>query len=217
MRRKIVRAIERYHDQHDQWPTLREIGAAIGVSAVSHVRHHALMLAKQGIVTYVPGVSRGVALARAHEPPLRIVRPGIRILGRIAAGTPLDLYETGEEEMVDVGRDMLGSAPPEDVFALRVAGDSMIEDGILNGDLVLVRRGPDAPRGAIAVVVERSANGGQGAATLKRIYKEDDEVRLQPANATHTPIHVEAEAWDREWEVQGTLLGVCRRYDAILR
>jgi repressor LexA len=212
MRRRIVRAIERYHDQHDQWPTLREIGAAIGVTSTSHVRHHALMLAKQGIVTYVPGVSRGVALARAHEPSRRDARPGIRVLGRIAAGTPLALYETGEDETVDVGRDMLGSAPPEEVFALHVAGDSMIEDGILNRDLVLVRRGPNAPRGAIAVVVERNANGGRGAATLKRIYKEADEVRLQPANAAHTPIYVDAEAWDREWEVQGTLLGVCRRY-----
>ncbi len=62
-------------------------------------------------------------------------------------------------------------------------------------------------------MVERSANGGLGAATLKRIFKEDDQIRLQPANATHTPRYITPAEWDRDWMVQGTLLGVYRRYD----
>jgi len=213
MRRKILRAIERHHRRHDQWPTYREIGEAVGIEAPSHVWYHIGVLVKQGYLIHVPGISRGVALAGSRAIDERAHGAGMRILGRIAAGAPLDLFETGEEEVVDLERHALAGASGEEVFALRVVGDSMVEDGILNGDLVLVRSGKNALNGAIAVVVERSANGGLGAATLKRIFKESDQVRLQPANATHTPRYITPADWDRDWMVQGTLLGVYRRYD----
>jgi repressor LexA len=213
MRRKIVRAIERYHHRHNQWPTYREIGEAVGIEAPSHVLYHVGVLVKQGYLTHVPGISRGVALAGSRTVDEQAHEAGVRLLGRIAAGAPLDLFEAGEEEVVDLGRDVLAGAPREEVYALRVVGDSMIEDGILNGDLVLVRWGENALNGRIAVVVERSANGGLGAATLKRIFKEDDQVRLQPANAAYAPQFVASADWDREWMVRGTLLGVYRRYD----
>src|SRR5262249_32984841 len=128
MRRKILRAIERYHRSHNQWPTYREIGEAIGIEAPSHVLYHVGVLVKQGYLTHMPGISRGVALVGSHVADEPAQGAGVRLLGRIAAGAPLDLFETGEEEVVDPGRDVLAGASREEVYALRVVGDSMIED-----------------------------------------------------------------------------------------
>lgn len=213
MRRKILRAIERHHRRLDQWPTYREIGAAVGVESTSHVAHHVAMLVKQGYLTHEPGISRGVALAGARAMASHERWACVRILGRIAAGAPLDLFETGEAELLDIGGAALAGSPAAEVYALRVVGDSMIEDGILSDDLVLVREGSSVTNGAIAVAVERSANGGQGAATVKRVSVAGDRVLLQPANAAYSTREIGAEDWDRDWMVQGTVIGVYRSFD----
>lgn len=212
LRQRIVQVIKRYHRQHDQWPTYREIGALVGIESTSHIAHHVAMLVKQGILTHQPGISRGIALARAADAHDPAPHSDVPILGRIAAGAPLDLFETGEPELLDLG-DTADGPGGGDVFALRVVGDSMIGDGILDGDYVLVRRGKSAANGAIAVVVERRTNGGRGAATLKRFFNDETSVRLQPANPAHEPIIIGRTDWDRDWEVQGTAVGVYRRMD----
>jgi repressor LexA len=142
---------------------------------------------------------------------------GLRIRGMIAAGNPLDLFDEGEEETLEL--DTLASAlpgkrPPHEraVYALRVRGDSMVDDGILDGDYVLIAPSPAVIHATIAVAVHDSANGERGAATLKWVFVYEDEVHLRPANAAYATRVVPREEWDREWRVQGTLVGVYRRY-----
>ena len=89
----------------------------------------------------------------------------------------------------------------------------MVEDGILDGDFVLIAPSPVA-QGTIAVAVHHSANGGRGEATLKWVYVYEDEVHLRPANPAYDTRVIAREDWDREWSVQGKLIGVYRRYEA---
>jgi repressor LexA len=142
---------------------------------------------------------------------------GVRLLGTIAAGLPLDLFDEGTEELLEV--DELTKAIPHtgapthgDIYALQVQGDSMVEDGILDGDYVLIVVGPTVAQGAIAVAVHDSANGGRGETTLKRVYVHEDEVHLQPANPAYPVRVISREEWVGEWRVQGTVVGSYRRY-----
>src|SRR5262249_19574292 len=114
---------------------------------------------------------------------------------------------------VSTGHSGHGLSHQRDTYALRVRGDSMVEDGILDGDYVLIARSPVA-QGTIAVAVHHSANGGRGAATLKWVYVYEDEVHLRPANPAYATRVIPREDWDREWSVQGKLVGVYRRYEA---
>ena len=114
------------------------------------------------------------------------------------------------------------SAPPgipvrwpsslKEIYALRVRGQSMIEDGILDGDYVLIAPAQTVVNGTIAVALHRAGIGDRGAATLKRVFIEDDGVLLQPANPAFAPRRISSEEWDDEWEVQGRVVAVYRRY-----
>jgi SOS-response transcriptional repressor LexA len=88
----------------------------------------------------------------------------------------------------------------------------MVDDGILDGDYVLIAYGPTIAHGAIAVAVHDSANGGRGETTLKHVYVYEDEVHLQPANPAHHERVISREEWQGEWRVQGTVVGSYRRY-----
>jgi repressor LexA len=210
LRAQILSAIEDYWRTHSCPPTIREIGAAVQVTSTGHVAYHVGILEEQGLVRREPGRSRGV----------RSTRPvGLRVLGTIAAGEPLDQFDAGETELLDFGEiaPALTAAPvagasEREMYALRVRGTSMIGDGILDGDYVLIAPSPTALNGTIAVVVHKTANGGRGAATLKHVFRRDEGVLLQPANPTLDPWFVPAEEWDREWLVQGTVVAVHRQY-----
>jgi repressor LexA len=157
-----------------------------------------------------PGV-RGIFLAQPFGLPIR---------GTIAAGVPLDLFGDGEQELLEFGD--LMSAPHgilagwpsslKDLYALRVQGQSMIEDGILDGDYVHIDPAKTVVNGTIAVALHRAGNAEHGAATLKRVFFEDEEVLLQPANPTFAPRRISSEEWDHEWEVQGRVVAVYRQY-----
>jgi len=139
------------------------------------------------------------------------------MLGPIAAGAPLDVFDSGDVELLEV--DALNPAltgkrrsSQRDAFALRVRGDSMTEDGILDGDCAIIAAGPTVAQGAIAVALHLRANGGRGEVTLKHVFVETDAVRLQPANPAFRARTIPREEWDREWRVQGALVEVRRRY-----
>jgi repressor LexA len=207
LRLRILQAVEDIWRTEGCSPTIREIGAAVGIRAPSHIAYHVDALVEQGLLRRLTG-SRGLV-------PTRPV--GLRIRGTIAAGNPLDLFDEGEEETLEL--DALASALPgkrplheRAVYALRVRGDSMVDDGILDGDYVLIAPSPAVIHATIAVAVHDSANGGRGAATLKWVFVYEDEVHLRPANAAYATRVVPREEWDREWRVQGTLVGVYRRY-----
>jgi repressor LexA len=231
----VLRAIEAYVQSHDRPPTLRDIVRDAHIKSLGQVVPLLKTLEQRGYLTRDPKVSRGIHLTGKTQQLLSSLEPdperrdvprdmkrgpGVPILGTIAAGEPLDLFEASEVEALDVGRDVRPGDPS--VFALRVRGDSMIEDGILDGDFVLVRPGPTAPPEALVVAVHLLAGGGsdRGAATLKRLRFQKDRrtervlaVLLCPANASLQPIAIPTEEWDREWQVQGMVTAVHRRYD----
>jgi repressor LexA len=193
---RIVCAVEAYWQMHRRSVTVREIGALVGLSSTGNVAYHVDALVDQERLRRLPG-SRGLLPARST---------GVRIMGRIAAGLPIDMFDEGATEVLEVEeftQAFPGSGPPTygNIYALLVQGDSMVEDGILDGDFVL-----------IAVAVHDSANGGRGETTLKRGYIREDEVHLQPANLAYPVRVIARDEWDREWAVQGAVVGSYRRY-----
>jgi repressor LexA len=208
VRVRILHTVEEGWRTDGRSPSYREIRATTGLRALSHVKYHVDALVAEGLLRRLPG-SRGLLPVRAS---------GLPILGTIAAGDPLDLFEEGEYEMLRLPDQPSafsghGLSHQRDTFALRVRGDSMMEDGILDGDYVLIAPSP-VVQGTIAVAVHHTANGGRGAATLKWVYVYEDEVHLRPANPAYDTRVIAREDWDREWSVQGKLVGVYRRYEA---
>lgn len=231
---EVLYAIETYIARHDRPPTVREIAEDTGIRSLGHVAYLLKMLERHGHIIREHGVSRGIQLRRPVRRPTQEVL-GVPILGTIAAGVPLDLFEQAEPpEVLDLaahahvhdsadggayGHKSVHTEHGE--FALRVRGNSMIEDGILDGDYVLVRPGNAASEGAVVVAVHLLGDGAgeRGAATLKRLHFQTDErhgrrcirqVLLCPANAALRPIKVSVEDWEREWQVQGTVTAIYR-------
>jgi len=208
VRVRILRTVEDGWRTAGRSPSYREIRLATGLHSLAHVKYHVDALVEQGLLHRQPG-SRGLL-------PVRV--SGVPILGTIAAGDPLDLFEEGEFEMLRLPDQPsvssgYGLAHQRDTYALRVRGDSMMEDGILDGDYVLIAPSP-VVQGTIAVAVHHSANGGRGEATLKWVFIYEDEVHLRPANPAYATRVIARDEWDQEWSVQGKLVGVYRRYEA---
>lgn len=197
--RDIVAFFTQYVQTQGISPTLEEIADRFGVSKVT-VFGHIEELERKGVIRRrEKGASRALELVeddprRAGMPPSPA--PQLAILGRIAAGAPIEELE--DRETLDLG-DLVPSGA--EVFALRVCGDSMIEDAIADGDIVLVERRETARNGETVVAVLP-----EGDVTLKRFYREKGHVRLQPANAALHPILVD------DVQIRGVVVGVIRRY-----
>src|SRR5438270_8775294 len=200
--KNILSYIEEYVDERGYPPSIREIGDRVGISSTSVVDYNLRVLEREGRIRRDREVSRGLELVgggrgqRQSQP--RVVR--IPVVGRIAAGLPIEAVEDPDEYVeLPVG------AVPGDCFALRVRGTSMIEDHIDDGDLVVVRPQPSVENGeiAVAIVNDTTENGG---ATLKRLYREGDTVRLQPRNPAMQPILVPAD----QVEVRGKVVKLLR-------
>lgn len=200
--KSILKYIEAYLDERGYPPSIREIGDRVGISSTSVVDYNLKLLERAGYIRRDREVSRGLELMgapRAHRQAApRLVR--IPVVGRIAAGLPIEAIE----DPSDVVELPVGSVP-DDCFALRVQGTSMIEDHIDDGDLVLVRPQPSVDNGdiAVAIVSDSTENGG---ATLKRFYREGNTVRLQPRNPAMQPILVPAD----QVEVRGKVVKLLR-------
>lgn len=180
-------------------PTNREIGHALSMRSTGHVAHHLEALEKKGMITLIRGKSRGI---RVDEKYIN----GLRLVGAIAAGSPLEYYSDTEQTPIDLNSAMSGRS-----YALEVRGNSMIEDHITSGDLVLIDPDATIDNGDIVVATRLDSETDATAATLKRIYRENEHVRLQPANSEMAPIIVPAEEWNREWQTQGKVVAVHRR------
>ncbi len=175
-------------------PTVREIGLQFQIKSPNGVMCHLKALQKKGLIHREPNMSRAIQLL---DDPTSAPQPtGIKLLGRIAAGPMSEAIEQADEELELA--DWQGAA---DKFALRVNGNSMIDEHITDGDFVVIRRQETARDGQIVAVRDE-----EGEATLKRIYREKNRVRLEPANKTMKPIFR-----DRV-EVLGVLVGVVRKY-----
>jgi repressor LexA len=181
-------------------PTLREIGEHMGIRSTNGVNDHLKALERKGYLVREELKSRALRPVDYERPSEKAVIP---ILGRVAAGQPI----TAQEEVLDrvaIDRFFLGSARASDVFGLVIQGDSMIEDGIFDGDYIFVKKTSTAPDGEIVVAMI------EGEATCKRIFHEGDRVRLQPGNSAMAPIYVRADEF-RQVDILGKVVGVYRR------
>jgi repressor LexA len=181
-------------------PTLREIGEHMGIRSTNGVNDHLKALERKGYLVREELKSRALRPVDLKEPREEIE---VTILGRVAAGAPI-LAEENVVDRVVVDRYFLGAVKAKDVFGLVVHGESMIEDGIFDGDYIFVRKQSTAEAGEIVVVML------DGEATCKRYYPEGDRIRLQPANAAMDPIFVRRSDF-RNVDILGKVVGVYRR------
>jgi repressor LexA len=200
---EVLEFIVAWIDQHGVPPTFREIGDHLGIRSTNGVSDHVRALERKGYVERAggPGAARSLRVSRQARGTLeddRVV--GLPVLGRIAAGMPILAEEDHETTlMIDSGLLPQGGK----LFALVVKGDSMIDDGIFDGDYVFVRAAPSCRDGEIAAVLV------DGEATVKRVYRERGRLRLQPSNAEMSPIYVGEHV--SECEIMGLVVGVYRR------
>ncbi len=177
-------------------PSVREIGEAVGLSSSSTVHNHLNQLERRGLIKRDPSKSRTVQLVDAVQTAeLRQAAVSIPVVGNVAAGTPI-LAEQNIEEHIMLSPDLA----EEGWFALRVRGDSMIDVGIFDGDLVIVRPQQDAPDGTIVVALVEDE------ATVKRLDRSSGRVRLLAENPAYAPIEPEQAA------MVGAVRGLIRSY-----
>ncbi len=208
----MLKFIRRFVREHHFPPTIREIGEAVGISSTSVVNYNLNVLEKKNFIERDKNVSRGLRVIESDEveepaAALHIVR--VPIVGRIAAGEPIDIPEEVSDlamfsdDTVDIAAGMLDGT--EGIYALQVRGQSMIDALINDGDIVVMRHQQHANNGEMVAARLREANE----TTLKRFYLEGDQVRLQPANPTMGPIYAPAS----DVEVQGKVVMVIRQLD----
>ncbi|MFL5918802.1 MAG: transcriptional repressor LexA [Gaiellaceae bacterium] len=186
-----------YVDRHGYPPTVREIGEAVGLASPSTVHAHLANLERAGLLKRDPTKPRALELVgreRQEAPAATIAR--LPLLGQIAAGGPL-LADQNVEDHLAVPETLRGD------FLLRVKGDSMINAGILDGDVVVVQRTQDARNGEIVVALAGDDESADEA-TVKRFFREDRRVRLQPENDALEPIYA------RHVQILGRVTGVFR-------
>jgi len=191
---QVLDYIRRHLERHGYPPTLREIAAHLGVNGTLGVSKHLEALERKGHLRRHGGSSRGLSLASPPHPPGRLP-----IVGRVQAGP---LQPALEEFEGHFSLDPQLTRPGD--FLLRVRGDSMIEAGILDGDLAQVRPGAEAGDGDIVVALVGDE------ATLKRFYREGETLRLQPENRSMAPILVGPQ--DGEVRIVGKVVGLFRRF-----
>ena len=159
-------------------PSVREIGAALGLTSSSTVHSHLAALEKKGFIHRDPSKPRAIEILKdgASQPPKRVVN--VPVLGRIAAGQPI-FAEENIEDVFPLPRDFVRE---DAAFILRVRGDSMIDAGIHDGDYLVIRQQATANNGEIVAAMIGDE------ATVKRFYRERDHIRLQPENSAMSPI-----------------------------
>jgi repressor LexA len=195
--RDILNFIKEFQSEHGVAPTHREICDHFGFSSYGTVYKHLSLLEKKGLIRRDWNQKRGVELVEDQVPePSSQVRE-LPLFGYIAAGRPLDVEVSAETIAVPDHLTTRGEN-----YVLKVRGDSMVDDGILDGDLVIIATREQAYNGEMVVA------NVNGEVTLKRFYREGERIRLQPANATMSPIYAAA----RDVSVQGVVVGLMRRF-----
>lgn len=194
----MIDCIDQFIQDQGYSPTLEEIGLMMGLSSPATVHKHLQNLEAKGMIRRNWNHSRSLELtskARAK----RAEANQLPLLGLVAAGIPIEAIENSES--VEVPSEFVGS---QETFVLRVKGDSMIEDGIHDGDLIIVEKRETAQTGETVVAL---VDGGE--ATVKRFYRErGGKIRLQPANSSMKPLVYDP----RKVQIQGVVVGLMRKY-----
>ena len=199
--RQVYDFIAEFVQKNQYSPSFEEIGEGLGLSSLATVHKHITNLEKKGLLSRDYNRSRSIDLLppKGRLKQSLAVNSGtmVPLMGRIAAGQPIEAIERPETiSLSDFTRS-------KEVFALEVRGESMQDEHILDGDYVLVEKTKSAHNGDIVVALVEGTD-----ATLKRLYREGENIRLQPSNARMKPIIVPA----KNVEVQGRVIGVLRKY-----
>ena len=176
-------------------PSLAEIAAEFGFASRNAAQKHVQALVADGLIELAPGQKRGIRLVGGRRPGQLVSLP---VLGRVAAGIPVGA-DTGLDQQLWLDRSLFSLAPD---YLLKVQGDSMVDDGILDGDLVGVHRTSEARNGQ--VVVARV----DGEITIKRFERSCKDIRLLPRNPAHAPIVVEPH---QDFAIEGVYCGLVRQ------
>ena len=193
--REILDFLNEFIDQHGYAPSLEEIGRRFGLSSLATVHKHLTNLQDKGFIKRAWNRSRSVELVPTHVGTRAVDLP---LLGRVAAGAPIEAVVSNET--VAVPDDLVGK---RDTYALRVHGESMIDEQIRDGDIVIVEDRKTAENGETVIALLHGAD-----VTLKKFYRDNGRIRLQPANDKIQPLVVEA----NQVRIQGVVVGVMRRY-----
>lgn len=204
--REVYEFIRQFIEDRSYSPSLEEIARGLELSSLATVHKHLSNLAEKGVIRRHWNKGRGIELAADLGAPQMVhaeldAAYKLPIRGSVIAGAPLEAVELDSDQL-SVPSEMIHDA--EKTFVLRVRGDSMIEDGIHEDDFIIVERESDPKNGQVIVALV-----GGYETTVKRIYREGDIIRLQPANSSMEPIRVMA----KDVEIQGKVIGLIRRYD----
>lgn len=194
---QIIDFISQYIQANGSAPTLTQIAKAIGVTSLATVHEHLESLQDKGLIKRTKGKARSIEILFQKE---SISEEGMNvpILGYIAAGSPLEAY-TDPNAFISIPPSFVSGK--KRVYVLQVRGESMIEEQIRDGDFVVIEQTNEARNGEIVVALLDN-----GMATLKKFFKEETRIRLEPANAKMTPIFV------KNVRVQGKVVGLIRKY-----
>lgn len=196
--KEVLDYITRFLAKHGYEPSYSQIARNFGVSSKATIAKHISALEKRGLIKREHEPGRFTLAVKVEEAPANAICE-ITLVGRIAAGAPIEAVR--DCEMISVPRFLLGRVRPERVYALRVKGDSMIDEHICDGDIALIENRTEAREGEIVVaLIDRSR------ATLKRMFRFGEEVELRPSNSQLEPIRVHAS----RVEIQGIFRGLLR-------
>jgi repressor LexA len=193
--REILDYLQDFIQQHGYAPSLEEIGRRFGLSSLATVHKHLTNLQEKGFIKRAWNRSRSVEMIPTNSGGRAVDLP---LLGYVAAGAPIEAVAS--TETIAVPEDLVGR---RDTYVLRVRGNSMIDEQICDGDFVIVEDRKTAQNGETVVALL-----GGSDVTLKKLYRENGRVRLQPANPAMQPIFVEPD----QVQVQGVVVGVMRKY-----
>lgn len=176
----VLDFIQKYYRKHGKSPSVEEIADFLDVTSKGTVMEHLGGLEKKGYIKRNPGAYRGIILTNSEDAEVEIPITDLPLVGEIAAGKPIEVFE--EMETVKVAKSLVPKLN-KNYFALRVNGDSMKEDGIYDGEIVIIESQDYASNGDLVAAKVEGEN-----VTLKYFYKEKDRVRLEPRNKDYKPI-----------------------------
>jgi len=214
--RDVLRLIVELTEENSYPPTLAELAKALGLKNRMTVHQHVVALKKKGLVQWESGLNRSLRvlnhlqvdseITNAKSKNTKVLKyknnqantHGIPLAGKIAAGRPIEAI--GNQDYLAIDKQYADSG----CYALKVKGDSMLEEGIFDGDYVIIKPEPSPRNGELVVALL-----SDGGATLKRFYKENSKFRLQPANKDYEPIYISGK---EDLQIQGVVVGLYRSF-----
>jgi repressor LexA len=199
--RQVYEFIRRYLETNNQPPTIAEIGGQFQMTSSASVHSILSALEREGLIKRIPNVSRGIELVKVDPEGNGGDEFEVPLLGLVAAGQPIEAVLA--HETVSAPKSMIGRGR---MFALRVRGDSMIEENIQDNDIIIVSSQQTAENGQMVVAL---IDGNY--ATVKKFYREPDFIRLEPANPQFKPLFIKT---PERLQIQGVVRGLIRNYQA---